>query len=379
MKITIKTLQQKQFQLDIDTSESILQVKQRIEETQGHAVSFQKLISKGKILNDDKQVSEYSISENDFLVLMVSKPKQSTAPSNSAAASEVASKTNTEATATSSSVPAAIPAPVASAPLITSSTSTTTQDTITTTNVPPTTQPIQPSSTSLWDNASALVTGTDYENAVNNIMEMGFDRDQVAKAMRASFNNPDRAVEYLMTSIPDESTVTEPAATQPTQQVPNPGVTPTTTAQPQNLFRAAAALAASQRQQQQQQQGGSADELAGLRSQPLFQQLRQIVQQNPSMLQPLLQQLGQSNPQFLQLINSNPEYFMRLLQEGEEAGEGNLPPPQYVSVTQDEKEAIDRLEALGFERALAIEAFLACDRDEQMAANYLFDHMNEED
>ncbi|CAG8594236.1 9138_t:CDS:2 [Funneliformis mosseae] len=347
MKITIKTLQQKQFQLDIDTSESILQVKQRIEETQGHAVSFQKLISKGKILNDDKQVSEYSISENDFLVLMVSKPKQSTAPSNSAAASEVASKTNTEATATSSSVPAAIPAPVASAPLITSSTSTTTQDTITTTNVPPTTQPIQPSSTSLWDNASALVTGTDYENAVNNIMEMGFDRDQVAKAMRASFNNPDRAVEYLMTSIPDEPTVTEPAATQPTQQVPNPGVTPTTT--------------------------------AGLRSQPLFQQLRQIVQQNPSMLQPLLQQLGQSNPQFLQLINSNPEYFMRLLQEGEEAGEGNLPPPQYVSVTQEEKEAIDRLEALGFERALAIEAFLACDRNEEMAANYLFDHMNEED
>ncbi|CAI2169516.1 17793_t:CDS:2, partial [Funneliformis geosporum] len=344
MKITIKTLQQKQFQLDIETNESILEVKQKIEENQGHAVPLQKLISKGQILNNEKKVSEYSISENDFLVLMVSKPKQSTAPSNIAAASEV-TKTNTEATATSSSVPAAIPAPIASAPLTTSSTSTPTQD-ITTTTVPPTTEPIQPS-TSLWDNASALVTGTDYENAVNNIMEMGFDRDQVAKAMRASFNNPDRAVEYLMTSIPDEPTVTEPAATQPAQQVPNPGVTPTTT--------------------------------AGLRSQPQFQQLRQLVQQNPNMLQPLLQQIGQSNPQLLQLINSNPNSFMRLLQEGEEAGEGNLPPPQYVSVTQEEKEAIDRLEALGFERALAIEAFLACDRNEDMAANYLFDHMNDED
>ena len=44
---------------------------------------------------------------------------------------------------------------------------------------------------------SALVTGQLYEDAVTNIIAMGFEHEQVLRAMRASFNNPDRAVEYL--------------------------------------------------------------------------------------------------------------------------------------------------------------------------------------
>jgi len=42
-----------------------------------------------------------------------------------------------------------------------------------------------------------LVTGETYERTVMEIMSMGFERDQVVRALRASYNNPDRAVDYL--------------------------------------------------------------------------------------------------------------------------------------------------------------------------------------
>lgn len=43
-----------------------------------------------------------------------------------------------------------------------------------------------------------MVIGSEYEKTITHLMEMGFPRDEVIKALQAAFNNPDRATDYLL-------------------------------------------------------------------------------------------------------------------------------------------------------------------------------------
>ena len=54
-------------------------------------------------------------------------------------------------------------------------------------------------------------------------------------------------------------------------------------------------------------------------------------------------------------------------------GGGRQMPPGSISVTPEEMQAIDRLTQLGFPKPRAAEAFFACDKNEEMAANFLFE------
>ena len=54
-------------------------------------------------------------------------------------------------------------------------------------------------------------------------------------------------------------------------------------------------------------------------------------------------------------------------------GQPRAPPPGSIQVTQVEMEAIKRLESLGFSQNRAVQAYFACEKNEEMAANFLFD------
>ena len=92
---------------------------------------------------------------------------------------------------------------------------------------------------------------------------------------------------------------------------------------------------------------GATGNLDFLRENPMFQQLRQLVQQQPQMLESVLQQVGNSNPQLAQLISQHPDQFIQLLSEGGDGEGGDIPQPpganNVVSVTEEERDAIERV------------------------------------
>jgi UV excision repair protein RAD23 len=340
-KIVVKDLQQKKYEVEVDESTSVQALKEKLATLNLGQVSHQKIIFKGKVLPDTDIVGTLTLAPTDFFVVMISKPKAEPTPA--PAAQPTPTPTPTPAPApTTAPAPAANPNPT-----------------------PAPTAEAQPGEQEKISTQSddSFVKGAAYENVVSQLMEMGFERQLVVKALRAAFNNPDRAVEYLFNGIPASAEAEmQRAQAAPTQNVPQ--------STPQNVPQATPFPQPGQ----ETPTGGSLD---FLRNQDQFRQLRQMIQANPQLLQPILQQLGQTNPQLLQTINENREEFLRLLREVPAGEQGQLP-PGYIQVTQEEKEAIERLQGLGFDRQKVIEAFFACDKNETLAANYLFDHANDD-
>ncbi|KAK1317756.1 putative DNA repair protein RAD23-1 [Acorus calamus] len=400
MNLKVKTLKGSNFQIHVQPTDTIMAVKKNIEETtQGkdkYPCGQQLLIHNGKVLKDESTLEENKIDDDGFIVVMLSKSKTS---STSGSSSAQPLTTSVASHPTPQEAPAATPAPVSIAPsserqAAETTVSAPTSERLVTENPvsitpAPERQATEISANSYGQAASNLVAGSNLDPMIQQLIDMGggnWDRDMVVRALRAAYNNPERAVEYLYSGIPASADI--PVARIPSNQASDQGTDSTEAnivgdappsslpnSSPLNLFPQGAANVGAG------VEGGS---LEFLRDNHQFQQLRRLVQANPQILQPMLQELAKHNPRILRLIQENHAEFLQLLNEPLD-GEGDMfepaeqEMPHAINVTPAEQEALDRLEAMGFERALVIEAFLACDRNEELAANYLLEHSGDFD
>jgi len=352
MLITFKTLEQQTFQIEIDETEKVKALKEKIQQEKGLPVAGQKLIYAGKILDDEKLISEFDIDPiKNFVVIMVVKPKSKppekpketeTSTSRSSTSTETASS-DKESSESASCTSVSEANAEATTPTSTESTTTTT-----------------PASASLNTTEvaeSTLLTGTALESSITELISLGFSREQVMRALNRSFHNADRAAEYLLSgNIPDLPDLPDDSGEVSTPLTDTPSSNPS----------------------------AGASDLSFLRSLPQFQLMRTQVQRHPESLPQLLQEIGRTNPQLLSMISQQQEAFIALLNEPI-PGEGGESSPlesgaqggadgsggMQIQVTQPEKEAIQRLVAMGFVEGDVIQAFFACNKDENLAVDFL--------
>ena len=323
MIIFTKNLKGDKTELQVEPNDTIISIKEKLRDLQAHPVELQKLILAGKILDDSKTCSESGIAENATLVLMVSKPKPEAKPAQPV---QPAPPVLAPSPARPAAVPAQVPPVLPGSPV----------PSIGSFPAPPSAS----NPPSAVEGPEALVTGEQLSSTISMICEMGFDRKDVEAAMKAAFNNPDRAIEYLTTGIPQ---VRQPEAPASSQQL---------------------------RQMMQD---------------PQFLQIIQMIQQNPAALGPIMQQIQQSNPDLYNLLMTNRDEFMQMMQEGnlpssritpEMVGGLPRPPPgaTVIQLTPEEHEHIKQLIEIGYSKQQALEAYLSCDKNFEWAANYLLEN-----
>ncbi|XP_042442923.1 ubiquitin receptor RAD23b-like isoform X3 [Zingiber officinale] len=366
MKLTVKTLKGTHFEIRVQPNDTIIAVKKNIEQVQGkdnYPWGQQLLIHNGKVLKDETTLEENKVREDGFLVVMLSKSKAAStsgaSPAQPSATSVVQHPALKDAP---SQAPSQVPSEVPAQPILSDAQA-----------------------------ASNLVEGSNMEQTIDQLLEMGggnWDRETILRALRAAYNNPERAVEYLYSGIPITAEIALPGDHFPSSVVSSQGADTADVAAAGPLFGVpnSSPLNMFPQGNTNSEGGAGGGSLDFLRNNQQFLEFRAMVHANPQILQPMLQELSKQNPQLLRLIQEHHEEFLQLMNEPIEGLEGDLfdqpdqdEMPHTISVTPEEQAAMERLEALGFDRARVIEAFLACDRNEELAANYLLEHYGEED
>ena len=195
----------------------------------------------------------------------------------------------------------------------------------------------------------------EYPNELKQLREMGFDKETSEKALKISKGNLQSAIELAMNGITDED------------------------------------LAFFEEQEQQNQ--NHPNNIPSLKT--IASVIKVLCQNDPTNLEDILQTLQQNAPELMNMISNNQEEFENLLKEpmnendlrnfeqfqiengelfglGEEDEEDDN---DGINLTKDEMDKVKKIvEFTGVSEAEAVQAFIACEKNEQLATNFVLEN-----
>ena len=297
MKIIIKNLKQVQYNVEIESDEkTIKDLKNEIEKVHGFDSNLMKLLHNGVVLEDAKTLKDYNIKDENVIIMMNAKTKAKINPPQEQPPSSIS---------------------------------------------PP--NPIEVPKSSEESNKSASV------DKVNSLVDMGYEKEKVEKALNAANGDINLAIEYLTSgNIPERN--------QQNQQNSNSGNNNTNSSNLPFELRQNASI------------------------------IKIVCQRNPNKIFSILNNMKEKSPHLFNLIKQHEQEFKNLLvspisqeditiyrnfkQERRGRRTGGL----QIRLTKEESDAVKRLKELGnFSQAEVLQAFIACDKNEELTANYLFE------
>ena len=307
MKLILKNLKQVQYLVEIESEKkTVKDLKNEIEKVHGFDSNLMKLLHNGRVLEDSKTLEEYQIKDENVIIMMNNKPKVKPNPQPSEQPKPASEKK--EGSEKKEEQP----------------------------------------------KKEEEKPKQNYSEQINSLVDMGYEREKVEKAINASKGNVDLAIEYLTSgNIPESS--------------PN-----------------------NQNNQQNQSNNNSSNLPLELRRNASLMKI--ICRDQPEKIINILNTLKEKRPALLNKIKEHQEEFKNLLispitQEdidtfklldqdirGLGGAGGRRPGQVQIRLTPEEAEAVKRLKDLGdFSQSEVLQAYLACDKNEELAANYLFE------
>ena len=376
MKILLKTLKNASYEVEVEGPNStVLDVKKSAESKLNADSASIKLVFNGNVLVDDKSLSFYNIKENSVIVTMTTKVN-STVKKTDVVNTEISIEDNKKQVKESL------------------------KNMIQNQNISN-----QNGSNQNNNQQSQSNNNKSYEDQVVQLLEMGFDKSQCEKAIIAAQGSIPIAIEYLYSGIPQNLGLNN----NNNVNVNNNNVNPLLSSDDIDADLDAYINGHEENNNVNNNEIDS-EFLNNIDLQDpnaiskIASVLKIIVKQDPMLLQEILMDIEENSPQIINFIKDNETLFKAEMDkpiseddyklydslvgsglgggefvvegeedEGEEDEDNGEDPFKEIikDFTPEDNKIIEKLVSMGFSRGDAIQAYIACDKNEQNATNFL--------